>query len=656
MKHFRHISIFIVLLCSLAPSVCKAETSDADSLLSGNRMGELVVTATRTPRALKDTPILTRVINRKDIALADATDLRDLLQQELPGVEFTYSMNQKLNMNLGGFAGQSVLILVDGERMAGETMENVDFSRIDMNSVERIEIVRGAQSALYGAGAVGGVINIITRNAERPWALNLNGRLADHREQRYGGVLGFKQGKVSNMLDAQYTSVDNYTVCMDYADECDFRKVYGGRTIGVKDKLTYSPTEGLNLTARAGYYFKELTTDVDVYERFRDFNGGVRADWQITDNDRMEVSASYDQYDKSDLLRLWEADVMDYRNVQMSVRGMYNRTLREKDVLTVGGDYMRDYLRTYQFVDGGERTQHSADVFAQYDCFLGKHWEVVGAGRWDYFSDAGGSSHVTGKLALCYKLDRLTLRGGYAGGFRAPTLKERYSYFNMVGDIYVKGNEALEAERSHNLNLSAEYTCGQYNMSASASYNTISNRISSSAPQRGSTGEYYVEYINLPRARVLGLELLVTGRWNLGDGHMLKARANYVFTREWVRGNGATPYCPVRPHSLNVRLDWSHQWTSFYGSTFSVIGRVLSSVDYETVQMDYPFTPRQVHNPAYTIWKLQLQNRLGKGVRLNVALDNVFNYSPSVYYFNSPVTLGINLMTGVSVDLERFFE
>jgi outer membrane receptor for ferrienterochelin and colicins len=113
--------------------------------------------------------VLTRLITRKDIEQTDATDLRDLLQQELPGVEFTYSMNQKLNMNVGGFAGQSVLILVDGERLAGETMENVDFSRIDMNNVERIEIVRGAQSALYGAGAMGGVINIITRGASEPW-------------------------------------------------------------------------------------------------------------------------------------------------------------------------------------------------------------------------------------------------------------------------------------------------------------------------------------------------------------------------------------------------------------------------------------------------------------------------------------------------------
>ena len=526
MKRFLHTFSILSILWALPSGTCLAEGSEADSVYTNHSMDELVITATRTRKLLKDSPILTRVVNRKDIELADATDLRDLLQQERPGVEFTYSMNQKLNMNVGGFAGQSVLILVDGERLAGETMENIDFSRIDMNNVERIEIVRGAQSALYGAGAVGGVINIITRSAQEPWSLNLNARLADHREQRYGGVLGLKHGRVGNMLDVQYTSVDNYTVCMDYADECDFRQVYGGRTFGAKDKLQYSPTDNLTLTARAGYYFKELTTDVDVYERFRDFTGGLRAEWDITAKDRLEISASYDQYDKSDLLRLWERDVMDYRNLQMSVRTMYNRTLRQKDILTVGGDYMRDYLHTYQFSDGKVRVQYTGDLYAQYDCFLGKRWELIGAGRWDYFSDAKGASQLTGKLAARYTLDSFVLRAGYAGGFRAPTLKEKYSYFNMVGDIYVKGNEALEAERSHNFNLSAEYTWQNYNLSASASYNTITNRITSSAPQRGSMGDHYVQYINLPSARVLGVELLATAQWSLTGGHRVKARAN----------------------------------------------------------------------------------------------------------------------------------
>ena len=92
-------------------------------------LGEVVVTGTRTPKFLKDTPIQTRVINSKDLAKLDATNVQDLLQQELPGVEFSYAMNQQTHLNFSGFGGQGVLFLVDGERLAGETMDDVDSIR-----------------------------------------------------------------------------------------------------------------------------------------------------------------------------------------------------------------------------------------------------------------------------------------------------------------------------------------------------------------------------------------------------------------------------------------------------------------------------------------------------------------------------------------------
>ena len=168
----RRLAIALTLASSAATyameDITASDTLRSDSMLMRHDMDELVVTATRTPRPIKDAPVLTRVLNRRDIVLSDALNLSDLLGREMPGVEFTYSMNQQVNMNMGGFAGQSVLVLVDGERLAGETMENVDFSRLNLNNVERIEIVRGAQSALYGAGAVGGVINIITGDARDP--------------------------------------------------------------------------------------------------------------------------------------------------------------------------------------------------------------------------------------------------------------------------------------------------------------------------------------------------------------------------------------------------------------------------------------------------------------------------------------------------------
>ena len=97
-----------------------------DSLFSEEYLQQVVVTGTRSPKMLAKSPVLTHVITAKDIEKSDATNIRDLLQQVMPGVEFSYSMNQMPHMNFSGFSGQSMLILVDGERLAGETMEDVE--------------------------------------------------------------------------------------------------------------------------------------------------------------------------------------------------------------------------------------------------------------------------------------------------------------------------------------------------------------------------------------------------------------------------------------------------------------------------------------------------------------------------------------------------
>ena len=106
------------------------EDEPMDSVVSSHDLDLVVVTATRTPRPLKDVPVLTRVITSRDIERVDADDVRDILVHELPGVEFSYGMSQQMQIRMSGFAGSSVLFLVDGERMAGESLDNVDSIRV----------------------------------------------------------------------------------------------------------------------------------------------------------------------------------------------------------------------------------------------------------------------------------------------------------------------------------------------------------------------------------------------------------------------------------------------------------------------------------------------------------------------------------------------
>ena len=203
------------MLCAcglwLEPGVRASETADTAGVRNFD-LDEVVVTGVRTPKLLKDVPVQTRLITRRDIERADATDIRDLLQAEMPGVEFSYAMNQQTHLNFNGQGGQSILFLVDGERLAGETMDDVDFSRLDMANVDHIEIVKGASSALYGSNAGGGVINIITRKAAKPWRVNGDARWSKHNEQRYNLSVTARGSKVSNVLTGSFYDIDNYNV------------------------------------------------------------------------------------------------------------------------------------------------------------------------------------------------------------------------------------------------------------------------------------------------------------------------------------------------------------------------------------------------------------------------------------------------------------
>lgn len=637
-----------------------AQDAYTDTIYRKFDLDEVVVTGTRTPKFLKDTPIQTRVINAKEIARLDATNVQDLLQQELPGVEFTYAMNQQTHLNFSGFGGQGVLFLVDGERLAGETMDDVDFTRLSMDNVERIEIVKGAASALYGSNATGGVINIITKKSQKPVTLNVNARYAKHNEQRYGGTFGLNGKHWNNMFTVNFNRMDNYDVhSASNPVTRIISTVYGDKTINCKDQLVWSSNKNFHLSGRAGYFFRETVRSADQPERYRDFSGGLGMQWNISEHDDFQASYAFDQYDKSDYQRITKLDIRDYSNVQNSLRLLYNHRFDRGDVLTIGSDFMHDYLYNTN-LENETRNQNSWDLFGQYDWRISDQWEAVGAVRYDYFSD-GKESHVTPKLNVCYKpIYNLSIRAGYGMGFRAPTLKEKYYNFDMAGIWIVEGNANLKSEVSHNFNLSAEYTKGHYNLTGSVYYNKVKNKLATSAPYFKTPNDKlpYLPYANLDDYSVCGGEIGAQAKWNNGLG----ARLTYAYTKEQLAKDkdGHTinnQYIPAREHALNARVDFDKQFSKKYGLNIALQGRVLSGVENVEYKDYYDVSKGTitVEYPAYTIWKLSVVQRVGNAVKVTAALDNVFGYKPKYYYLNSPITDGVNFQIGMSIDIDKLF-
>lgn len=631
--------IIFLLLANItgAQSVTKPEDIDSIDNKWSKLIDEVVVTGTMTPKLVTNSPILTRVLTVGDIRKSDATNISDLLQSELPGIEFSYSMNQQLSLNMQGFGGNSVLFLIDGERIAGETLDNVDYDRLNLNNAGKIEIVKGAASSLYGSNAVGGVVNIISREASEPWTMNVNARYGKHNSQRYGAVFTVNKWNIYSSTSVQYSSIDSYNM----KNEGDYSKYYGGKTWNLSERLTFKPINALKLIARAGYFFRERYSQATTDDRYRDFSGGLRGVYDFAPGTNLVLSYSFDQYDKSDFVLLTHKDVRDYSNVQNICKAVFNHSFAEKYVLTLGGDVMRDYLMSYQFDGNGRHRQITADGFAQIDMTF-KKLNIIAGGRYDYFSESH-MKHCSSRVNLMYNLDHFRIRGSYAGGFRAPTLKEMYMNFDMASIFMIYGNPNLKPEVSNNFQLSGEFTKELLNANLGTFCNLVENRMTT-VWNRALGG---MEYSNIRRVNIAGIDanIACSIKWGLGT------RLSYVYTHEHVK-KGEPYTSSTRPHTATFRVDYTRDWKN-YGLMIALSCRALSdvTVDEYTSLTSYEETER-VKYPGYTMWKLNLTQSIWKGIDVILTVDNLFNYVPKYNYSSTPSTTGISFNIGLSLNID----
>ncbi|MEE1085465.1 MAG: TonB-dependent receptor [Paludibacteraceae bacterium] len=671
---------------------------DQENTVFDTQLDEVVVTATHTPKALKDVPVVTRLIPLADLKKADATNVQDLLTQELPGLEFGFAMSQETSLNMSGFGGNAVLFLVDGERLAGETMDNTDYNRLNMDDVGRIEIVKGASSALYGSNAVGGVINILTRESTERWTANVNSRYCSMGDEWRNGVrFSFNLGKWNSQTSFQQTKIDPIKLSSGPTseekaiaallgktveeDKSNVKKLYGQESFNIKERLKFSPSESLKFIARGSYFYRESQRETYNYH-FNGYSGGLKTLYDWKNGGNIEVSYAYDQYDKANYtpegIRTHDHD---YRNAQHTVHALYNNAFG-KNVLTVGTDLLHDYLNTYQFLDNASHEQNNIDAYAQFDYNPTKRFNVVGSVRYDHFS-ASDKQAVTARLATVYKFDKFTLRANYANGFRAPSLKEMYMHFDMGNMGYmIIGNPDVEPEKSNNFNLAVEHNNkvtdagilnGQYNLTLMGYCNIFDKRITNvgrywvvddSYREGGyqvlydderirEEGDGYVFiaddgteykaltsslYWNEDGVQVWGLDFSSQYRLDMGLGF----RYNYSFLHE--SGNVIdSQFTQPRSHTMTWRTDYDHTFTKNYAISVVLSGRHLGK----------PQSGRKDVDQGYTLWKLMLQQHIHKGVHLNFAVDNLFNYKPKAYYYCSPMTTGSNFSVGLSLDIDN---
>ncbi len=629
----------------------------------------VVITASHSPKALKDAPVVTRLITLHDIKIADATNIQDMLTQEIPGLEFGLAMSQETSLNMSGFGGNAVLFLVDGERMAGETMDNVDYNRLNLDNVGRIEIVKGASSALYGSNAVGGVVNIISRENIEPWTANVNSRFNSFgNEWRHGATFSFNKAKWNSQTSFQHTKIDPVDlpkahsaeeVAMELMkkaqglpydesvlnDDWDISRLYGQKTYNVKERLTWRPTEQLTLIGRGNYFFRTSERDTHDYH-FNGYSAGLKGRYTWNKDRHLDLSYAFDQYDKANFLPDGSrTHDHDYSNQQHVLHALYSHSFG-KNHLILGADYMHDYLTTYQFVDNASHAQDNVDGYAQFDWNITNQLNIVGSVRYDYFS-ASAQKALTERLAVVYKFPWMTFRANYASGFRAPSLKEMYMHFDMGNMGYmIMGNPDLKPEKSHNFNVAVERTNrirnsgvlnGRYNFTLMGYCNIFDKRITT-IDGGLYEGMESALYWNEDGIKVWGVDMSLGHIWDCG----VSFRLNY----SWMHETGNVIYSQFsqpRSHSFTWRVGYDHRFSRYYALDAALSGRSQGKPQSGSTNVDQ----------GYTIWKLMLQHHIWKGINLNTAVDNIFNYKPKAYYYCSPLTSGTSFSIGLSIDVDR---
>lgn len=334
-----------VVLCilTLAPTfgqgICATEELPATpphDTLSVN-MEDVVITATRTPLPLKKTPVITRVITARDLESRGVATIQEALENELAGVEF-HQAGYGTSLSFQGLDARYVLFLVNGERMAGETYGNIDYARIPVSNIERIEIVRGASSVLYGSNAMGAVVNIITKMLQKQVEVNASLRYGtpyqDNRSETLGGSntesdiktyrnkldlpnlrgdvsVGFNTGKLQSLTTLSYRTVDAYKL-VGTKDEVrhyaagELKKMGpkmipvigpGGSVVGMRPEM--DPTTGMPVFEVKSTNLNDTTVIVSPDSRglsvsgWRDINVGQRFDYTLSKKFRFELSGNY---------------------------------------------------------------------------------------------------------------------------------------------------------------------------------------------------------------------------------------------------------------------------------------------------------------------------------------------------------------------------
>lgn len=509
---------------------------------------ETVVTATRTERRLSEVPVRTEVVRRDAIERTEARTLAD-------AIEFTTGVRVEANcqncnfsqIRLLGLEGPYTQILIDSQPVVSSLTQVYGVEQIPERMIDRIEVVKGGGSALYGSGSVGGVVNIIPRQPSqnggslqiRPESIDgenaysISGSLDWVSPDRNMFVSGFGQVDSTNPVDVDG---DGYSEVAE-RDLASFGARAGLFLLEGDARLSFDYAH-INESRRGGNAFELPPHMADIAEAIDSTVNLASVSWLHTIGSKLDyrLTAAYANNDRDTYYGAGQ-DPNAYGTTEnpLFVLDSQVNTRFGKHYLSAGVQYQNDQLTDRQpaYDRVIDETYTNLGIYLQDDWILGKGWELVFGARWDDFSEID-SAIVSPRGALKWSpLPNFTARLSLSTGFRGPQVFDEDLHITQAGGEgqVIRNSPDLEEESSFSASLGFEWTpilgSGVGLVEANLFNTSIDDLFLVIEDDDPSTPEAEFTRVNYGSAFVRGLELNIG--WAKGD--RFQVQFGYVFQK-----------------------------------------------------------------------------------------------------------------------------
>ena len=615
-------------------------------------LNQVVVTGTGTHRRLKDSPVPVEVLNGTDLKHAGVTSFEDALLLLNPSFNIRpTAMGSYFTLN--GMSNKYILILVDGKKLAGDVSNNTDLSRIDMGRVKRIEILKGAASALYGSDAIAGVINVIMEQPKDPISVQSKTRFGGNSSFTQNASLDLNLGKVTSSTSYQRRQSDGwqlspYKISADTVIPTRSESSSSFSSNIVNQHFTYSPVKNVNLYLQGSYFDKEVNRPVEAKKSdggyqydltYMDYNIGLGGKYFLDKGAYLSLDLYMDNYEYNKLYTVAQVDGKDttFRigDEELTKRQKYyNGNLKgvfrvgDYNKFTVGTEYVDDYMKNPGSLDEPKEI-YTLALYAQDEIRLWKNLQILPGFRYVY--NEMFKNRFTPKIALMYTWGSFNFRTSYASGFKTPSLQELYYDYENRGAVTV-GNPDLEPEKSNYYNINIEYTGKHLNVSFNGYINDIKDvidkyKVDLTDEDKANNITSRNLYRNLDKARIEGFDISVNSY--LGAGFSAAGAYNCVYAAD---GEGRRLGESVR-HAATFRGGWTHEWNK-YRLHANINGRIQGSkyiYKQVTNKKTGEITYTDESAPKYQLWNLSTTHTFAPVgnflFEVNAGIDNIFDWT-----------------------------